>query len=137
MCMHLTTLVHEQSFGHGLLLHFPRADCWCMGTDFNMLESLDDRVGGSQTLVHGQELAAWEQLCMTLRISDAWSHEGFSRAVGSLSFSRSDRRLGGTNLSKLDKFYISDSVGERAGTVGILAGTTFSDHVPAILVLKD
>ena len=32
-----------------------KADCWCMGGDFNMLES---PVGGSQTSVHGQELAA-------------------------------------------------------------------------------
>ena len=43
----------------------PRADCWCMGGDFNMLESPYDRVGGSQTSVHDRELAAWEQLCMT------------------------------------------------------------------------
>ena len=74
---------------------------------------------------------------MTLRISDAWSHEGFARAVGSLSFSRSDRRLGGTNLSGLDRFYISDIVGEKGGTVGILAGTTFLDHAPMNLVLED
>ena len=34
-----------------------RVDCWCMGGDFNMLESPDDRVGGSQTSVRGRELA--------------------------------------------------------------------------------
>ena len=114
-----------------------RANCWCMGGDFNMLESLDDRVGGSQTSVHDRELAAWELLCMTMRILDAWSHEGFARAAGSLCFSRSDRRLGGTNLSRLDRFYIRYSVGERGGTMGILASTTFSDHAPVVLVLED
>ena len=54
-----------------------------------------------------------------------------------MNFSRSDRRLGGTNLSKLDTFYINDSVGKRGGTVGILVGTTFLDHAPVILVLED
>ena len=74
---------------------------------------------------------------MTMRISNAWSHESFTRAMGSVSFSCLDRQLGGTNLSKLEKFYMSDSVGERGGRVGILAGTTFLDHAPAILVLED
>ena len=74
---------------------------------------------------------------MTMRISDAWSHEGFARAVGSLSFSCLDRWLGGTNLSRLHRFYINDNVGERGGTVGILEGTTFSNHALVILVLED
>ena len=57
-----------------------------------MLESHEERIGGSHVIVHGSELAAWEQLCMALQISDAWLSEDFSRAQGSLVFSRSDRR---------------------------------------------
>ena len=41
----------------------PLVGAWCMGGDFNMLESLDDRKGGSLTTTHGAELAAWERLC--------------------------------------------------------------------------
>ena len=56
----------------------PRVDSWCIGRDFNMLESPEDRIGGSHVTVQGSELAAWEQLCMSLRISDSWLLEDFS-----------------------------------------------------------
>ena len=36
----------------------PLTDAWCMGGDFNMLESLDDRQGGSLATIHVSELAA-------------------------------------------------------------------------------
>ena len=36
----------------------PQADSWCVGGDFNMLETVENRRGGSQTTVHGSELAA-------------------------------------------------------------------------------
>ena len=39
----------------------PAFDHWCVGGDFNMLEDPMDRVGGSQTTLHGSELAAWER----------------------------------------------------------------------------
>ena len=56
---------------------------------------------------------------------------------GSLGFSRSDRRRGGTNLARLDRFYVSDGLRTRGGSVGILAGTTFSDHAPVVLVFEE
>ena len=115
----------------------PAVDHWCVGGDFNMLEDPLDRVGGNQTTLHGSELAAWERLCMTLRISDVWQHEAFMHATGSLDFSCSDRRKGGTNLSRLDRFYVSDWLGEQGGSVGILAGTSFSDHAPIVLALEE
>ena len=114
----------------------PAVEHWCVEGDFNMLEDPLDRVGGSQTTLHGSELAAWERLCMTLRISDVWQHEAFLHAPGSLDFSRSDRRQGGTNLSRLDRFYVSDWLGEHGDSVGILAGTSFSDHAPVVLALE-
>ena len=58
----------------------PAADAWCVGGDFNMLESPEDRRGGSLTTIHGSKLAAWERLCMMMRISDSWHHPGFARA---------------------------------------------------------
>lgn len=38
--------------------------------DFNMIEALEDQVGGSRVRMHGAELAAWERFCMSLRIDD-------------------------------------------------------------------
>lgn len=115
----------------------PHADAWCVGGDFNMLESLDDRRGGSGTTIHGAELAAWEGLCLRLRISDAWHHPGFVHERDNLLFSCSDSRIGGTNLSRLDRLYVSDALGEKGGTVGILAGTCFSNHAPVIMYTHD
>ena len=106
----------------------PGADEWCIGGDFNMIEAPEDRCGGCQVTVHGSELAAWERSCLTLRISDVWHSVGFSRERDSLSFSRSDRRIGGTNLSRLDRVYASDLVLDRGGSVGILGGTCMSDQ---------
>ena len=93
---------------------------WCVGGDFNMIEAPSDRIGGSHVTVHGSELAAWERICMTLRIDDVWHHEDFGRGHGSLLFSRSDRRIGGSNLSWIDRFYVSDWIGARGGSVGHL-----------------
>ena len=57
----------------------PRANAWCVGGDFNMLETVEDRCSGSQTTMHGSKLAAWEQICMFLRLEDVWHHLGFAR----------------------------------------------------------
>ena len=115
----------------------PSADEWCIGGDFNMIEAPEDRCGGGHVTVHGSELAAWERLCLSLRISDVWHSVGFSRESGSLHFSRSDRRIGSTNLSRLDRMYASDLILDRGGSVGILGGTCMSDHSPVMLVVDE
>ena len=74
---------------------------------------------------------------MTMRLEDAWHHPGFSRGSRSLQFSRSDRRVGGTNLSRIDRLYISEDFGMRGGTCEILAGTCMSDHSPVMLVTHE
>ena len=125
------------TFWSQLLESLPSADSWCIGGDFNMIETPEDRCRGSQITVHGSERAAWEQLCMTMRLEDAWHHPGFSRGSRSLQFSRSDRRVGGTNLSRIDRMYISEDSGMRGGTCEILAGTCMSDYSPVMLVIHE
>jgi hypothetical protein len=122
-----------------------------VGGDFNMLEVPTDRVGGNAITMHGRELVAWERLVSKLRILDAWYTSHFSRASGSLQFSRSSRcsskdyidfqttdirNSNITNQSRLDRFYLSDYFTIKGGHVGILAGTTVSDHAPVILDIK-
>mgnify|MGYP002774994443 FL=1 len=119
-------------------------DCvtnWIVCGDFNMLEQPSDRVGGSNSTIHGRELAAWERLVFKTRILDAWNVCSFSRLNGTLLFSRSNRRnvdgqlslRDSTNLSRIDRYYISDYFGSEGGFIGIMAGTTLSDHAPIIL----
>ena len=57
----------------------PSVDAWCIAGDFNMIESPEDRQGGSQITVHGTELAAWERLCMALGLQDVWHLADFAR----------------------------------------------------------
>ena len=124
-------------FWEQILAALPRVDSWCVGGDFNMIEDVQDRRGGSLTTVHGAELAAWERLCLALHIEDAWHHPSFSRRADSLLFSRSDRRVGGMNMSRIDRFYVSGPVGDWGGHIGIHAGTCFSDHSPVMVVVSE
>ena len=77
-------------FWEQILEALPRVDAWCVGGDFNMIEDMYDRRGGSLTTVHGSELASWERLCLALHIEDAWHHPCFSQCPDSLRFSRSN-----------------------------------------------
>ena len=124
-------------FWDQILGALPRTEAWCVGGDFNMIEDMYDRSGGSLTTVHGAELAAWERLCLAMHIEDAWHHPSFSRRPDSLGFSRSDRRVGGMNMSRIDRVYVSGAVGDWGGTIGILAGTCFSDHFPVLLMVTE
>ncbi len=124
-------------FWQDILQALPQVDNWCVAGDFNMLEDPADRCGGSTLTISGQELANWERLSLSLRISDAWHLHSFSKERESLSFSRSDRRLAGANLSRIDRFYVSDSFADKGGSIKIMSGTVFSDHAPVILTLAN
>ena len=52
-------------------------------------------------------------------------------------FTRSDRRNGGVNLSRLDRFYISSGLQSSGGLAGIMSGTSFSDHAPIFFNILD
>ena len=98
-----------------------------------MIEDSDDRWGGSSYIVHGRELGEWEKLCMRFRLQDTWSSQTFVRVPLSLSYSRSDRRVMGTNLSRIDRIYVTDMWQNVGGTIQIMSGTIFSDHAPMIM----
>ena len=89
-----------------------------------------DRRGGRLTTVHGSELAAWERLCLAMHIEDAWLHSSFAWRPSSLDFSRFDQRMGGMNLSWIDRLYVSGWLSDWRGTIGVLAGTCLLDHSP-------
>ena len=52
---HVSTRAH---FWEQILEALLKADAWCVGGDFNMIEDMYDRRGGSLTTVHAFELAA-------------------------------------------------------------------------------
>ena len=113
-----------------ILSQIPQIDHWALVGDFNMLEDVQDRQGGSLRIISGAEFREWERLCMSLGLVDLWSVQSFSRLPESLSFSRSDRRIAGVNLSRLDRFYGDAFMWNRGGQLGIIPGCSFSDHSP-------
>lgn len=128
--------VRELLFSHKLWMH-----CLLLSTGvyFNMIEGPSDHVGSSSHItVHGAKLAVWERLCMFfgLIIDDIWHRVGFVRERGSLCL-RSDRCIGGTNLSLIDRFYISDWFGVCGDSVGILAGISMTGYLLVGLVVED
>ena len=76
---------------------------WIVGGDFNMIEDVNDHIGGSTTTVHGRELAAWEHFLFKTRVNDVWYLVNFSRKNGFLNFSRS-------NIEQVTKVYMKDRV---------------------------
>ena len=90
----------------------PSVDAWCVAGDFNMIETREDRQGGNQVTVHGVELAAWERLCLALRLHDVCHLASFARERDSLIFSHSNKHIGGMNLSWIDRMYVSDALSE-------------------------
>ena len=62
-------------------------------------------------------------------------YSSFARLKDSLSFSRSDRRQQGVNLSRLDRIYVDDFFVGKGGEIGIVSGSVFSDHAPVIMVI--
>ena len=121
-----------QQFWKDLLNNLPPLDHWCIAGDFIMLEDPIDRMGGSSTMIHGHELAMWEQLVFSLQMLDAWHAPSMVRTNTSLLFSRSNRRVNSTNLARLDRFHLFGKFLLATATVHIMPGTTFSDHTPII-----
>ena len=136
---------HAQ-FWESLLLYMPNTiDHWIIGGDFNMLEDPADRTGGSFATIHGREWAAWERLIFKLRVVDVWQAENFHKMKDSLRYSRTNKGNGMVNMasshdlanmSRIDRFYVSDNFCDKGGKHGIMPGTTVSDHSPVILTIK-
>ena len=76
-------------------------------------------------------------MSLFLRLEDVWLHPYFAQNQGSLAFSCLDKRVGEMNMSKINKIYVSDMLGDYGGTLGILAGSCLSDHSPIMLVSSE
>ena len=79
---------------------------WCIARDFNMIEDPEDKSGERGAIVHGLELSAWEKVTISRRLLDVWKLPSFEKLHNSLTFSRSDKRLNGANLSRIDRIYV-------------------------------
>ena len=101
--------------------------------DWNMIESPIDRLGGSSVTISGPELRDWEKLIFKYEVTDLWHISTFSRMPDSLLYLCSNRKSDALNLSRIDRFYADSFFWDCGGYVGIISGTSFSDHAPIML----
>lgn len=106
-------MIAHVSFWLQVAESLPNANALCVGNDFNMTEAIEETCGGSHTTIQGSKLVAWEILCMFLRLEDAWHCLASTKGSGSLSFSQSYWRIGGTNLFRIDRWTLMNSLVTR------------------------
>ena len=61
----------------------------------------------------------------------------FAKERDSLMFSHSDRRIGGMNLSWIDRMYVSDALSKCRGMTSIVVGSCMLDHAPVVVVFRE
>ena len=103
-----------------IMSQLPTIDHWAIAGDFNMLEDLSDRLGGTSQTLGGTELYEWERWIFSLDLVDLWHVPSFVRIQDSLAYSRSNRRDSHTNLSRLDRFYVDKFLWDKGGSIGII-----------------
>ena len=52
-------------------------------------------------------------------------------------FSRFDHRIGGMNLSQIDRIYVSDALLDYGGMTSIIAGSCMLYHAPVVVVFTE
>ncbi|KAG0595095.1 hypothetical protein M758_UG138900 [Ceratodon purpureus] len=87
----------------------PEAD-WILTGDFNMIEDLEDKRGGTDSIGQGHlELQAWTALLLHLQLSDVYYLDEF-RKLTPVRYTWDNRQHGQESIiSRLDRFYALDS----------------------------
>ena len=120
------------TFWERTLLQVAGTEEWCIGGDFNMIESIHNSSNNNPIVLQGRERKQWEKLCVHLNLRDIWHSDNFQRKRDSLLFSRSDGRNSGPTLSRIDRIYVGEALEAKGGWCRITPGTTFSDHYPLV-----
>lgn len=105
---------------------------WILGGDFNMIEQLSDEQGGQDTTGRGRrELIAWNGLLVQLGLQDCFKADEFRKVTPKL-FSWDIRRAApGMICSKLDRFYLNQTLTQIGGQTAIWPTLSHvSDHAP-------
>nr|PNR49067.1 hypothetical protein PHYPA_010963 [Physcomitrium patens] len=116
--------------------HYPLPEAhWILGGDFNMIDQLDDKQGGQDTIGRGQrEQVAWGDLQVHLGLQDSFRADEF-RKLSTKKFSWDNRRYApGMICSRLDRFYLNHTLIQLGGQTSIWPSLTHvSDHAPVVL----
>jgi exonuclease III len=117
--------------------HLPAAH-WILAGDFNNIESMNDKQGGSsKTSISIRELEAWNTLLLKLGVRDAF-HVGAFERKNDKAFTWSNFHNDETMIqTRIDRFYITPQLEHKGGSTEILPTIPdLSDHAGVVLHVK-
>lgn len=108
---------------------------WVLAGDFNNIESVTDKQGGStRTNICSRELEAWNRLLLRLRMKDAHNLGNFHRKSAKL-FTWTNSHTDDTRIqTRIDRIYIAEDLENLGGDTEILPTIPdISDHAGVLL----
>ncbi|KAG0571612.1 hypothetical protein KC19_VG027100 [Ceratodon purpureus] len=111
---------------------------WIIAGDFNMIETLDDKLGGSdQTKMYALQAEAWNRTLLKFALGDSFHMTEF-RHLTKKKFTWDNAQLASERVTtRLDRIYVSPSIQQLGGQVGILANLgDILDHAPYVLKIN-
>ena len=118
------------------LAHVPLPDAqWVLAGDFNNIESIADKQGGStRTSITNRDLESWNRLLLILGVRDSF-HEGNYNRQNDKAFTWSNCRTDETMVqTRIDRIYVPINLEQKGGTSEILPTIQdISDHAGVVL----
>ena len=111
---------------------------WVLAGDFNNIESVTDKQGGSaKTSISNRELEAWNRLLLKLGVSDAF-HMGSYHRKNTKAFTWSNVHQDDTMVqTRIDRLYLTPQLEQKGGTTEILPTIPdISDHAGVVLHIR-
>lgn len=113
------------------------SDGYILVGDFNMVESVEDRLGSANKsfTLNRRELAAWARLLNHYGLEDSWGSDFFKK-TSDLRFTWDNNRAGRDHRGAcFDRIYISNVLCGQGGSLAIHQLSKIFDHAPVQLKL--
>ena len=125
-------------WNHLAQVPLPVAD-WVLAGDFNNIESLQDKQGGSnKTSIGGREMEAWNRLLVRLSVRDSFNLGAFRRK-STKAFTWTNGHNDDTMVqTRIDRIYVPSPLADTGGTTKILPEIPdISDHSGMIMYFNN
>lgn len=116
----------------------PEAE-WIIGGDFNMIEEQEDKQGGRcHGGIRGRESRNWQSVKFRFGLQDSFRLDTFRKTTNKIYTWENRRPPPNTVLSRIDRFYVSGTIAQQGGKIGIWPTLPhISDHAPLYLHFRE
>ncbi|KAG0553637.1 hypothetical protein KC19_12G027100, partial [Ceratodon purpureus] len=111
---------------------------WILAGDFNMIESLDDKLGGAEkSKMYIPESEAWNRTILKFNLGDSFHMPEFRRLTKKRYTWDNGQIAQHRVATRIDRIYLPPKLQAMGGQMGILATLhRISDHAPFVLKLS-